>query len=128
MAYATILLVDDDPDLVEIVQTFLESRGYRVEVAMDGVEALARLEEMHPELVLLDIMMPRMDGWEVARIIKGHPEMGDIRVVMLTARGEFADKQEGLRSGADDYIVKPIRLEELAERVERNLEARGEGR
>lgn len=128
MAYATILLVDDDPDLVEIVQTFLESRGYRVEVAMDGVEALARLEEMHPELVLLDIMMPRMDGWEVARIIQGHPEMGDIRVVMLTARGEFADKQEGLRSGADDYIVKPIRLEELAERVERNLEARGGGR
>lgn len=127
MAYATILLVDDDPDLVEIVQTFLESRGYRVEVAMDGVEALARLEEIHPELVLLDIMMPRMDGWEVARIIKGHPEMGDIRVVMLTARGEFADKQEGLRSGADDYIVKPIRLEELAERVERNLEARGGG-
>ena len=128
MAEATILLVDDDPDLVEIVQTFLESRGYRVETAMDGVEALARLEEVHPELVLLDIMMPRMDGWEVARIINGHPEMGDVRIVMLTARGEFADKQEGLRSGADDYIVKPIHLEELAERVERNLEARGEGR
>lgn len=124
MTEAPILVVDGDPDLVDIIRTYLEARGYRVETASDGVEALARLETVHPAVVLLDVMMPRMDGWEVARVIRDHPQMTDVRVVMLTARGEFADKQEGLRSGADDYIVKPVRLEELVACVERNLEAR----
>lgn len=118
------MIVDDDPDSLDIVRTFLEARGYRVTTASDGQAALARLEEVRPALVLLDVMMPGMDGWEVARVIKNHPEFGDTRVVMLTARSGFADKQEGLRSGADDYIVKPIRLDELATRVEKNLEAR----
>lgn len=124
MTERPILIVDDDPDTVEIVRTFLEDKGYRVTAAMDGKEALAEMEESKPSLILLDVMMPRMDGWEVARVVKDHPDMGDVRVVMLTARGEFEDKQEGLRSGADDYIVKPIDLEDLAERVERNLQAR----
>ncbi len=124
MQQAPILVVDDDPDALEIVGTFLESRGYRVLTAKDGKEALALLEEARPSLVLLDVMMPGMDGWEVSRIIKNHPEYSDTRVVMLTARGEFADKQEGLRAGADDYIVKPIRLQELDTKVVRNLEAR----
>jgi two-component system alkaline phosphatase synthesis response regulator PhoP len=122
---ATILVVDDDPDAIEIVRTYLEAKGYRVTSAMDGREALAKLEEVHPALVLLDVMMPEMDGWEVARTIKNHPAYADVRVVMLTARSDFTDKQEGLRSGADDYIVKPIRLDELGKKVERNLEARG---
>lgn len=122
---AAILVVDDDPSAVEIVQTYLEARGYRVATASDGREALAKFEEVRPALVLLDVMMPGMDGWEVARIIKNHPELGGrVRVVMLTALGGFADKQEGLRAGADDYIVKPIRLEELGKTVERNLAAR----
>jgi DNA-binding response OmpR family regulator len=77
-----------------------------------------------PSLVLLDVMMPGMDGWEVARVIKNHPKFGNTRVVMLTARSDFTDKHEGLRAGADDYIVKPIQLRELGERVERNLKAR----
>ena len=93
--------------------------------AADGREALAKLEEVRPALILLDVMMPGMDGWEVSRTVKNHPEFNDVRVVMLTARSEFTDKQEGLRSGADDYIVKPIRLEERERKVERNLEARG---
>ncbi|HSH46535.1 MAG TPA: response regulator [Longimicrobiales bacterium] len=124
MSQISIMIVDDDPDSLDIVRTFLESRGYRVTTASDGQAALSRLEEVRPALVLLDVMMPGMDGWEVARIIKNHPDFGDTRVVMLTARSGFADKQEGLRSGADDYIVKPIRLDELATRVEKNLEAR----
>jgi DNA-binding response OmpR family regulator len=83
------------------------------------------MEAVHPCLVLLDVMMPGMDGWEVARLIKNHPHFGrNVRIVMLTARSDFTDKQEGLRSGADDYIVKPIRLEDLGARVERNLKAR----
>ncbi len=121
---SVILTVDDDPDALDIVRTFLESKGYRVITAADGREALVKLEEAHPALVLLDVMMPEIDGWEVARIIKNSPEFGDVRVVMLTARSDFTDKQEGLRAGADDYIVKPIRLDELGQKVERNLQAR----
>ena len=124
MAETRILIVDDDPDSLDIVRTFLESKGYKVSTAQDGKAGLAKLDEIRPALVLLDVMMPGMDGWEVARVIKNHPDLGDTRVVMLTARSGFSDKQEGLRAGADDYIVKPIRLDELAARVEKNLEAR----
>jgi CheY-like chemotaxis protein len=120
-----ILVVDDDPNSLDIARTYLESRGYIVATALDGKEALAKLEQVRPAVVLLDVMMPGMDGWEVARLIKNHPDYKDVRVVMLTARSDFQDKHEGLRAGADDYIVKPIRLEELGQRVERNLKARG---
>jgi DNA-binding response OmpR family regulator len=120
-----ILVVDDDPNSLDIARTYLESRGYTVATALDGKEALAKLEQIRPSIVLLDVMMPGMDGWEVARVIKNHPDFKDVRVVMLTARSDFQDKHEGLRAGADDYIVKPIRLEELGQRVERNLKARG---
>ena len=123
MPDARILVVDDDADSLEIVRTYLESRGYRVTTAPDGRAALAMLEEARPDLVLLDVMMPGIDGWEVARTIKDHPEFSATRVVMLTARSDFTDKQRGLRAGADDYIVKPMRLEDLGRKVERNLEA-----
>jgi DNA-binding response OmpR family regulator len=122
---APILVVDDDPNSLDIARTYLESRGYTVVTALDGKEALEKLEEIRPGVVLLDVMMPGMDGWEVARVIKNHPDYKDVRVVMLTARSDFQDKHEGLRAGADDYIVKPIRLEELGQRVERNMKARG---
>lgn len=120
----TILVVDDNPDNVEILRTFLESRGYTVADAPDGRTALAKLDEVHPALVLLDVMMPGMDGWEVCRTIKQHPDFADTRVVMVTAKGAFEDKVEGLRSGADDYLIKPVDLKELAEKVKRNLAAR----
>jgi two-component system, LuxR family, sensor kinase FixL len=120
-----ILVVDDDPNSLDIVRTFLEAKGFTVATAINGQEALAMLENVRPALILLDVMMPGMDGWEVARVVKNHPEFGDVRVVMLTARSDFADKHAGLRAGADDYIVKPIKLDELVERVERNLEVRG---
>jgi DNA-binding response OmpR family regulator len=119
-----ILVVDDDPNSLDIVRTFLESRGYTVFTAIDGKDALAKLDEVQPALMLLDVMMPGMDGWEVARVVKNHPSFKDVRVIMLTARSDFTDKHQGLRAGADDYIVKPIRLDELARRVERNLKAR----
>jgi DNA-binding response OmpR family regulator len=124
MPNRTVLVVDDDPNALDIVRTYLESKGYPVATAKDGSEALSLLDSVRPALVLLDVMMPGMDGWEVARVIKNHPTFGSTRVVMLTARSDFADKHEGLRAGADDYIVKPIQLRELGERVELNLKAR----
>lgn len=122
---ATILVVDDNSDNVEILRAFLESRGYVVAEASDGRAALAKMEQVRPALVLLDVMMPGMDGWQVCRTIKNHPDYGNTRVVMVTAKGGFEDKFEGLRSGADDYVVKPVDLKELADKVQRNLAARG---
>lgn len=119
-----ILVVDDDPNSREIVQTFLESRGYSVETAATGQAALAAVQGRSPDLILLDVMMPGMDGWEVARTLKDHADYADIRVVMMTARSDFSDKQKGLQAGADDYLVKPIQLEDLGNTVKRNLEVR----
>jgi len=125
-AKATILVVDDNLDNVEILRAFLESRGYAVAEAPDGPTALAKLDEVRPDLVLLDVMMPGMDGWQVCRTIKNHPEHGaSTKVVMVTAKGAFEDKFEGLRSGADDYVVKPVDFKDLLEKVERNLAAKG---
>ena len=121
---SSILVVDDDPNSREIVQTFLESRGYDVQTAANGEAALAAVQRNSPELVLLDVMMPGMDGWEVARTLKDHSDYADIRIVMMTARSDFSDKQKGLQAGADDYLVKPIQLEDLATTVKRNLEVR----
>jgi CheY-like chemotaxis protein len=123
-ARATILVVDDNLDNVEILRAFLESRGYTVAEARDGASALAKLDELHPDMVLLDVMMPGMDGWQVCRTIKSHPDHGATKVVMVTAKGAFEDKFEGLRSGADDYVVKPVDFKDLLEKVERNLAAR----
>lgn len=122
----TILVVDDNHDNVEILRAFLESRGFAVESAQDGRTALARAEAVRPRLVLLDVMMPGMDGWEVCRTLKNHPELGPrTRVVMVTAKGAFEDKFEGLRSGADDYVVKPVDFGDLLTKVRRNLDAPG---
>jgi DNA-binding response OmpR family regulator len=124
MSDTTVLIVDDDPQSLEIVSTYLEAKGYTVATARNGKEALGKLEAVQPAVILLDVMMPGMDGWEVARVIKNHPEFSRTRVVMLTARSDFADKHEGLRAGADDYLVKPIQLEELDLRIKRNIKAR----
>ena len=121
---AHILVCDDDPNSREIVQTFLESRGYSVLTAANGEAALAAVQGQRPDLILLDVMMPGMDGWEVARTLKDQADYADIRVVMMTARSDFSDKQKGLQAGADDYLVKPIQLEDLGNTVKRNLEVR----
>lgn len=120
----TILIVDDNPGARRSIEALLAHEPYRILLASSGAEALETAASEFPDLILLDVMMPGMDGWEVARVIKNHPDFGRTRVVMLTARSDFSDKTEGLRAGADDYIVKPIRLEELAERVEKNLAVR----
>jgi CheY-like chemotaxis protein len=119
---SAILVVDDNRDNVEIVRQLLEARGYVVAVAYSGDEALAAFETVRPALVLLDIMMPGRNGWEVCRVMKQHPEHGrNVRVIILTALSAWDDKQAALQTGADDYITKPLDLADLVRRVERNM-------
>jgi DNA-binding response OmpR family regulator len=117
-----ILVVDDNHDNAEIVRQYLESRGYPITVAHSGDEALALFETIRPAVVLLDVMMPGRDGWDVCRVMKQHATLGrTVRVIMVTALGEWQDKREALQIGADDYVEKPFDLPTLAATVQRNL-------
>jgi CheY-like chemotaxis protein len=119
-----ILVVDDNPDNVDIIREYLEARGYPITVAHDGDEALAQFERVQPRLVLLDVMMPGRDGWEVCRLMRQHTGLGRrVRIVMVTALDEWDDKRQALETGADDYVEKPFDLRRLAATVERNLAA-----
>jgi diguanylate cyclase (GGDEF)-like protein len=115
--HSRILIVDDNPDSLEILRARLESWGYRTQTASDGEDALAKIDVSPPDLILLDIMMPRMDGMEVARRVKGNPSLPFIPIIMETALATTESKVEGLDSGADDYITKPIDFAELKARV-----------
>lgn len=114
---ARILIVDDHQDNVELLQARLEARGYEIDTATDGQEALARVAAVAPDLILLDVMMPRMDGIEVARRVKADPTLPFIPIIMQTALDATESKVEGLDAGADDYITKPINFAELEARV-----------
>jgi DNA-binding response OmpR family regulator len=118
----TILICDDDPLLVDLLEYRLASRGYAVAVAEDGGKALRRLQEMRPDAVLLDAMMPVIDGYEVLRKIRENPETADLPVIMLTARKQEQDIVMALELGANDYLVKPFIPEELVARLGRLLE------
>jgi diguanylate cyclase (GGDEF)-like protein len=117
----TILVVDDDPDIARFVEVNLRSVGYDVLVASDGEEALNRAEEVRPDLVLLDVMMPRVDGFEVAQRLRRNPRTANTSIIMLTAKALSSDKVLGLTSGADDYIIKPFDPIELLARVKTTL-------
>ena len=114
-AGARVLVVDDDPTVAEIVTGYLDRAGYVVDRAGDGPDALARAAAHWPDLVVLDLMLPGMDGLEVCRRIRGH---GPVPVIMLTARGDEDDRILGLELGADDYVTKPFSPRELVLRVE----------
>ena len=117
-----ILVVDDNHDNAEIIRQYLEIRGYPITVAHNGDEALAVYETVRPAVVLLDVMMPGRDGWEVCRIMKQHPTLGkNVRIIMVTALDAWDDKREALQLGADDYVEKPFDLPTLAKTVQRNL-------
>src|SRR5216684_4654247 len=116
----TILVVDDDPKIVRVVEINLTREGYRVRTAADGEEALAAVAQERPDLVLLDVMMPRMDGFETLKRLKADPVSADILVVMLTARAQDEDVFEGYGTGAQWYLTKPFEPEELR-RVVRHL-------
>ncbi len=114
---ARILVVDDHPDNIELLRARLEARGYEVETAEDGEEALRKVFERPPSLVLLDVMMPKMDGFETVRRIKANKDLPFIPVIMQTALDSTQDIVEGLNAGADDYITKPLNFAELEARV-----------
>jgi diguanylate cyclase (GGDEF)-like protein len=118
---AHILIVDDHPDNVEVLRARLTACGYEVSSAHDGETALRLVESSPPDLILLDVMMPRMDGNEVARRIKGNTALPYIPIIMQTALDSTANKVEGLGAGADDYITKPINFAELEARVHSKL-------
>jgi len=117
----TILVVDDDPDIARFVEVNLRSAGYDVSVAADGEEALERAGELRPDLVLLDVMMPRIDGFEVAQRLRRNPQTSNTSIIMLTAKALSTDKVLGLTAGADDYIIKPFDPIELLARVKGTL-------
>jgi len=117
----TILVVDDDPDIARFVEVNLRSAGYDVSVASDGEEALTTAATLRPDLVLLDVMMPRIDGFEVAQRLRRNPQTANTSIIMLTAKALSTDKVLGLTAGADDYIIKPFDPIELLARVKGTL-------
>ena len=117
-----ILVVDDNADNAHIIRDYLEARGYPITVAYNGDEAMKAFEEVKPAVVLLDVMMPGRDGWQVCREIKQHPTLGkNVRVVMVTALDDWVNKRQALQTGADDYVEKPFELSKLATTIERNV-------
>jgi len=114
MVKTCILIVDDDLSIVKFLRSNLETKGYKVQVAMDGAEALQTSEMELPDLVILDIMMPKMDGFEVCRRLR---EWSQVPIIMLSARGNESDKVKCLDLGADDYVTKPFGRDELVSRV-----------
>ncbi|WP_052487565.1 response regulator transcription factor [Gordoniibacillus kamchatkensis] len=110
-----LLVVDDDPNIVRITKLYLEKKGYKVDTASDGMAACALAEKERYNLIVLDVMLPGMDGWNVCRTIR---RTSDVPIIMLTARGEVQDRIEGLQLGADDYMVKPFDPNELVVRVD----------
>lgn len=112
-----LLVADDDEDILTLVQLRLSRSGFEVIIARDGAEALRLIQERHPDLAVLDWMMPKASGLEVLRAIRANSETADIPVVLLTARASEADVQQGLDAGAVDYIAKPFSPQELAARV-----------
>jgi diguanylate cyclase (GGDEF)-like protein len=117
----SILVVDDDPDIARFVEVNLRSAGYDVSVASDGEEALEKAGVLRPDLVLLDVMMPRIDGFEVAHRLRRNPQTANTSIIMLTAKALATDKVLGLTAGADDYIIKPFDPIELLARVKGTL-------
>ena len=111
----SVLIVEDDKNIQELLQMYLEKEGYAVTVANDGGQGLSKFRSIKPDLVLLDVMMPVMDGWAVCKAIRADAQTP---IIMLTAKGETDDKVTGLKSGADDYITKPFEMKEVLARIE----------
>jgi DNA-binding response OmpR family regulator len=116
-----VLIVDDETNIVISVEFLVKQAGYELEIAQDGEEALAKVAGFQPDLVLLDVMMPKFNGFEVCRRIRENSAWQDIKIVMLTAKGREAEVTKGLALGADAYIIKPFSTKDLMAEVKRQL-------
>ena len=117
-----ILIVDDEPNIVLSLEFLMEQSGYTVAVARDGEEALAQMASFRPDLVLLDIMLPKMNGYEVCQKIRATPDWAGVRVLMLSAKGRELEVSKGLALGADGYVTKPFSTRDLMDQVRRLLD------
>ena len=118
----SVLIVEDDRNIAQLLQMYLEKEGYAVTIAEDGNQGLAKFQAIKPDLVLLDVMMPGMDGWAVCKAIRAESQ---VPIIMLTAKSQTDDKVQGLRAGADDYVTKPFEMKEVLARVEAVLRRSG---
>lgn len=125
MTQLTILLIEDETNITKLIRYNVEQAGYRLLTARDGEEGLKLAERSHPHVILLDLLLPRLDGFEVCRRLKQRPEMRDIPLIILTAKAAEADKVAGLELGADDYVTKPFSPRELIARIRALLRRRG---
>ena len=116
-----VLIVDDEPNIVAALEFLLEKNGYQVQVAANGEEALAQLDDFSPDLVLLDVMVPKMSGYEVCQRMRAQPKWRDIKIVMLSARGREVEVEKGMSLGADLYVTKPFSSAELVATIGRLL-------
>lgn len=108
-----VLAVDDEPNILMSIEFILEMEGYQVFLARDGEEALEVAERVRPDLILLDVNMPRKDGYEVCRMLREHADLAGTRVIMLTAKGQALERKKGIEVGADEYVTKPFSADEL---------------
>ncbi len=116
-----ILIVDDEPDIIEILQFVLEAQGYECITATDGEEGLNLAREANPDLIILDVMMPKINGFKISRLLKYDNKYKDIPILMITARSQEEDKQIGEETGADEYITKPFNVDFVVEKVKSYL-------
>ncbi len=116
-----ILIVDDEPNIIVSLEFLMQQAGYQVHVARTGEEALEKIGQIVPDLVLLDVMLPDLDGFEICQWVREHPEWDHVRIIMLTAKGRDVDVAKGLAVGADAYITKPFSTRRLVAEVERIL-------
>ena len=120
-----ILVVDDEPNIVLSLEFIMKQAGFQVRTASDGEAALAAIAAEQPDLMLLDVMMPRKNGYEVCQAVRANPDWKGIRIIMLTAKGREVEREKGLALGADDYITKPFSTQEVVERVRELLAEAG---
>ncbi len=117
----SVLVVDDEPNIVLSLEFIMKQAGFEVRVARDGDEALGAIEASPPDLVLLDVMMPNRDGYDVCQTIRANPAWKGIYIIMLTAKGRDIEREKGMALGADDYVTKPFSTREVIARVEQFL-------
>ena len=123
-----ILVIEDDPSSMRLTHYILEHKGYKVLMAQNGLEGLRKARSEKPDVIILDVMLPGIDGFEVCHHLRADPQTAQVRILMLSAKAREADKDSGLKVGADDYIIKPAAPSEILSRVENLLEQKNGAR